>query len=235
MGHNTGVTDFDALAEEFSFWALTFEQRRYDQVLRVLPQRVNRLLDAGCCSGGLSLRLAKHAHHVVTTDISRSMLALAKKRQNERQGGNLDFVLADLERLPFAERAFDVIVSSGALHHTRLDVSLPRLRRLLKPGGRMLVHDLVSTHPRLHAYRAWNVWRAFLSTPIYARSYGFRATWRILTFRTSSAWLRHISDDSHAWVTPEAFQEAYSRFLPGCKFERLGWEMAAFWEAPREG
>ena len=99
----------------------------------------------------------------------------------------------------------------------------------------MLIHDLVSSHPQLHAYRAWNVWRALLATPTYARSYGFRTMWRILTFRTSSAWLRHVIHDSNAWVTPEAFQEAYGRVLPGCKFERLGWEMTAFWEAPREG
>ena len=235
MAHKTGVTDFDALAEEFSFWAQTFEQRRYQQVLRVLPQHVNRVLDAGSCSGKLSVRLAKHARYVVATDISRSMLALEKKRQNEQQDGNVDFVVADLESLPFVEHTFDLVVSNGALHHTRLSVSLPRLRKLVKPGGRMLIHDLVSSYPRLHAYRAWNVWRALLGAPIYARSYGFRATWRILAFRTSRAWLRQVSHDSHAWVTPEAFQEAYSRFLPGCKFERLGWEMAAFWEAPREG
>lgn len=235
MARKTGVADFDALAEKFSFWARTFEQRRYDQVLGFLPQRVNRALDAGCCSGGLSLRLAKHARHVVATDISRSMLALAKNRQNEQQNGNVDFVIANLESLPFAEHTFDFVVSNGALHHTRLSVSLPRLRELVKPGGRMLLHDLVSAYPRLHAYRAWHVLRALMSAPVYARSYGLHTMWRILAFRTSLAWLRHVGNDNNAWVTPEAFQGAYSRFLPGCKFERLGWEMAAFWEAPREG
>lgn len=235
MTHKTVETDFDALAEEFSFWAQTFEQRRYHQVLRVLPQHVNRALDAGSCSGKLSVRLAKHARHVVATDISRSMLALAKKRQNAQHDGNVDFVVADLESLPFVEHTFDLVVSNGALHHTRLSVSLPRLRKLVKPGGRMLIHDLVSSYPRLHAYRAWHVLRALMSAPVYARSYGLHTMWRILAFRTSRAWLRHVEDDNNAWVTPEAFQESYSRFLPGCKFERLGWEMTAFWEAPREG
>jgi ubiquinone/menaquinone biosynthesis C-methylase UbiE len=228
------MSDFDALAEEFTFWGRTFEQRRYEQVLRVLPQGVNRLLNAGCCSVSLAFLLAKHARRVVATDSSRAMLDLARKRQSEQQVGTVDFVVADPQNLPFAERTFDFIVSTGALHHTRLDISLPRLRRLVKPGGRMLVHDLVTSHPRLHAYRAWNVWRALLATPTYASTVGVRAAWRILRFRTSPAWLRHVTLDGHAWVTPLAFQEVYSRFLPGCRFERLGWEMAASWEAPGE-
>lgn len=233
MAHKTGVTDLDAFAEEFSFWAETFEQDRYDRVLRVLPQRADRILDAGCGSGGVSLRLANHGRHVVGTDDSPSMIALAKKRQSEHRKNNVDFVVADLARLPFAEQTFDFVVSNSALHHTRLDLSLPELRRVIKGGGQMFLRDLVASFPRLYTYPAWQVLRALMGAPNYARSHGLRTMVRILSFRTSPAWFRHVSEP--AWVTPEAFQEAYSRFLPGCKFERLGWEMTAFWEAPREG
>jgi len=230
----TGVTDFfDAFAEEYSFLAQTHDQRHYDEVLSLLPPHANRALDAGCGSGGLTLRLAKHARYVVGIDISRSMIALAKKRQAEQRRNNVGFVIGDLESLPFGEETFDFGVSYGALHLTRLDVTLPGLRGLIAPGGRMLLHDWVTSKPRLHTFAAWHVFVALMSVPGHARAYGLHTMWRSFSFRISPAYLRHVRNT--ALLTPEAFQDTYSRFLPGCKFERSGWEMVAFWKAPGKG
>lgn len=159
---NTGETGFDPLAEDYEF---AFSSRRYDEVLNFLPKSANRALDAGCGSGILVLQLAEHVNYVVGLDISRSMIALAKKHQADRSTENVDFVVADLEHLPFDEGSFDFVASNNALHDTQLEVTLPGLRRLVESGGRMALSDIVSSHPRLAASPALHVLRVLRSAP----------------------------------------------------------------------
>jgi SAM-dependent methyltransferase len=230
-GHDENrKADFDAFAEEYNFWVETVAPHRHDEVLNFLPQGGDRALDAGCGSGTLALRLAGRVRHVVGIDISPSMISLAKKYQAEQQTDNVDFVIADLESLPFGEGTFDFVASTNAFHHTRLEGTLPNLRRLVKPRGRMVLRDRVTDNPRLHGCPALHVLRAFRTAPGQAKVYGLRTAWRITLFRISPAWIRHVRDN--VVLTPEAFQDIYSRFLAGCRFERYHWEMAAFWEAP---
>jgi ubiquinone/menaquinone biosynthesis C-methylase UbiE len=223
----TYTTDFDAFAEEYNFWIQTHDSD-YDNVLCFIPHRATRVLDAGCGAGDLSLRLAGHDRNVVGVDISRQMIALAKRHRIEQQKNNVHFIVADLEDPPFPERAFDLVVSFNTLHNTNVNVTLPILRRLVKPGGRMVLHDLTSSLPGLHASPVWQVLYALMSAPGHAKAYGLRTMWRILSFRTSPAWLRHVRTD--VWLTPETFQKVYSRFLPGCTFKRAGMGMTAYWE-----
>lgn len=101
----------------------------------LLPDFHNRrVLDAGCGFGGLCRYAARQgARLVVGVDSSRRMLAQAAARTSE---GNISYVLGALEALGFAPAAFDVVVSTLALHYVaRLDALLRRIAQLLKPGG----------------------------------------------------------------------------------------------------
>lgn len=232
----TGKTEFDVLAEDYDFWQRhTIGPPNYDRFLNYLPQSANRVLDAGCGSSILALRLAGLANYVVGVDISRSMIALAKKRQAEQQRNNVNFVIADLETLPFKDETFDFVVSRNTLSLTRLDVTLPGLRRLVKPGGRMILSDVVKSAPAwMHRPSPiWLVLRAFKNAPGYARAHGLRTMWRVVSFLISPAWIRHLQRNKK--LTPEAFQNIYGRFLPGCEFKSSGWYMTAFWVAPEIG
>jgi ubiquinone/menaquinone biosynthesis C-methylase UbiE len=223
------MTDFDAFAEDYDFWARTTRDRHhYEEWKRFLPPHSRRALDAGCGSGLLSLFLADHADCVVGMDISTEMITLAKKRQVEQRKDNLHFVTADLESVSLQEEAFDFVVSDTALRHTQLHLALPRLRRIVRQDGRMVLRDLVTIQPKLAALPIWHVLRAFKIAPTYIRRHGFRTTNRILSFRLSPSWIRH--ECSGAWLTPNSFQTIYRRFLPGCRFKDFGWAMAAIWE-----
>ena len=228
-----GKTDFDTLSEEYNFFAQTLGQEVYDEVLSFLLPSTRSALDAGCGAGFLSLKLADYVDHVVGLDISGSMIALAKERQTKMRKKNVYFLKADLENLPFLKEMFDFVVSKATLHHTRLENTLPDLRRLVKPGGRMVVFDFITSTPYLDKLPIWHVIRSLKRAPALARSYGFRTMWRILSFQLSSLWIRHECNDKK--FTPGSFQEIYSRFLPGCRFERnpkTPWRMVVFWEAP---
>jgi trans-aconitate 2-methyltransferase len=108
------------------------------QALERLPLRGDEtILDAGCGTGRLTALLLERLPRgrVVALDLSRNMLEEARAHLAPRFGKRVEFVRADLARIPFAE-AFDGVFSTAAFHwvpdHARLFRSL---YRSLKPGG----------------------------------------------------------------------------------------------------
>ena len=103
-----------------------------------------RVLDAGCGSGPLTEDLRAKGAVVAGFDSSPAMLELARQRLGE----DADLRVADLSQpLPYADGEFDDVVVSLVLHYLQ-DWSAPlaELRRVLKPGGRLL---LSVNHPRI--------------------------------------------------------------------------------------
>ncbi len=107
--------------------------------------RGRRILDAGCGSGPLSEALRARGAIVTGFDSSPAMVDLARQRLGE----DADLRVADLSLpLPFADAAFDDVVVSLVLHYLQdWKAPLSELRRVLKPGGRLL---LSVNHPMLH-------------------------------------------------------------------------------------
>ncbi len=95
-----------------------------------------RILDAGCGSGPLFAALGEQGAVVTGIDQSAEMLAHARRRL----GDGADLRVADLAGpLPFADGEFDDVVASLVLHYLRdWDPVLAELRRVLKPGGRLI-------------------------------------------------------------------------------------------------
>ena len=106
-----------------------------------------RVLDAGCGSGPAVGGAAREGAPIVTGfDASPAMVELARQRLGE----DADLQVADLGRpLPFADAAFDDVVASLVLHYLEdWTGPLAELRRVLKPGGRLL---LSVNHPSAYA------------------------------------------------------------------------------------
>jgi len=227
--------EFDALAEKYHSFMKTFGPNFYDEFFQYLPHRFEKALDAGCGSGMLSLLLSKYVNHVVGIDLSHSIINIAKRQKADQQRTNVDFLVADLENLAFREQSFDVVVSNYALNHTSLEVTLPALRQLVKPGGRIIIRDLTTQFPRLDAFRFWRRLRILWNNKRFIRSRRFRTFWQTLSFTMSSRWIDCLTSENYHKLTPEAFRTIYHRFLPGCQLvRRHHWEMTAVWEAPRE-
>jgi SAM-dependent methyltransferase len=104
-----------------------------------------QVLDAGSGAGHTALAFAAYAAHVVSVDLAETMLAEGRRGAQERGLHNVDFRQADVESLPFTDGAFDVIVSRYSAHHwPHPQQALAEFRRLLRPGGRLLIGDIVS-------------------------------------------------------------------------------------------
>jgi demethylmenaquinone methyltransferase / 2-methoxy-6-polyprenyl-1,4-benzoquinol methylase len=108
-------------------------------------------LDVAAGSGDLSLGLARRVGargRVVVTDINASMLVGARDRLlNAGFVGNVAFVQADAEALPFRERCFHCIsIGFGLRNVTDKAAALRSMYRVLKPGGRLLVLEFSKPH-----------------------------------------------------------------------------------------
>ncbi|RLC56912.1 MAG: SAM-dependent methyltransferase [Chloroflexi bacterium] len=105
------------------------------------------VLDVGCGTGDLTLRAARRVGaegRSVGIDASPDMIKISR-RKAAKKGRDVDFRIAPIENLPFADGEFDVALSSFMIHHLPDDLKLRGLaevRRVLKPGGRLVVVDL---------------------------------------------------------------------------------------------
>ncbi|MDP1897491.1 MAG: class I SAM-dependent methyltransferase, partial [Sulfurimicrobium sp.] len=101
-----------------------------------------RVLDVAGGSADLSLQFAKKVGpggQVILTDINSSMLTVGRDRLLDG-GFNPTAVQCDGEKLPFPDNYFDcVTVAFGLRNMTHKDAALREMRRVIKPGGRVLV------------------------------------------------------------------------------------------------
>jgi demethylmenaquinone methyltransferase/2-methoxy-6-polyprenyl-1,4-benzoquinol methylase len=103
-----------------------------------------RALDVAAGTGDLAAGLARQVGPsglVILTDINAAMLQRGRDRLIDAGlAGNLAYVQANAESLPFGDNAFDCItIGFGLRNVTRKDRALSSMRRALKPGGQLLV------------------------------------------------------------------------------------------------
>jgi SAM-dependent methyltransferase len=107
-----------------------------------------RILDFGCGTGQMSLYLARARRVVIGADLTRASLELGEAAARRFQVDQVQFVETDLHRPGLREGAFDVVYSSGVLHHTpNPRAAFARLARLARPGG-MIVLGLYNAFAR---------------------------------------------------------------------------------------
>ena len=106
-----------------------------DQIKDSLPG--GKILDWGCGLGQMTYLLKKRGFDVVSYDVDQG-----GREFLDRLGQTL-IVATDPVKLPFADGAFDAVLSSGVLEHVAdRDGSLAEIRRVTKPGGRFFIFRL---------------------------------------------------------------------------------------------
>jgi demethylmenaquinone methyltransferase/2-methoxy-6-polyprenyl-1,4-benzoquinol methylase len=103
-----------------------------------------RVLDLAGGTGDLATRFARMVGKdglVVLSDINSSMLGEGRKRMlDDGHSGNVEYVQADAQQLPFPDNYFDCItIAFGLRNVTDKDAALRSMYRVLKPGGRLLI------------------------------------------------------------------------------------------------
>ena len=126
-------------------------------LLTNLPAGRGTVLEVGCGVGNLARRLAAAFKRVVAIDFSEGMISEARRRA---VNGKIEYICVDLfEWLKEHPAAYDCIVSVGTLHHVDLGRALEQMALALKPGGRLLILDLLSRKGLVINAFAWVVAR----------------------------------------------------------------------------
>ncbi|MFD2257056.1 ArsR/SmtB family transcription factor [Luteolibacter algae] len=100
--------------------------------------------DLGAGEGTLSQLLAQRAEKVIAIDLSPKMVEYAQKIAIANGLHNLEFRLGDIEEPPIQEKSMDLAILSQALHHAENPQrALDSAYRILRPGGRLIVLDLL--------------------------------------------------------------------------------------------
>lgn len=112
-------------------------------LLKLIPR--GRYADLGIGDGLLTMMLAEVATSVTAVDHSPQMLAQLDQRARKQGLTNIELVEGAIDDLPLPDHAFDVVVLSQALHHVDApERALTEAHRVLEPGGKLLVIDLLA-------------------------------------------------------------------------------------------
>ncbi len=149
QANTTGIVLHSPVFYDLTVWLAMFgKERAFRQRLLDLARIQNGecVLDVGCGTGSLAIAAKERvglAGKVHGIDASSEMLARAEKKAR-KAGVEVLFQNAIAEALPFPEPRFDIVLSTVMLHHLPQKPRLKavnEIRRVLKPGGRVLVVD----------------------------------------------------------------------------------------------
>ncbi|MBI4264858.1 MAG: metalloregulator ArsR/SmtB family transcription factor [Acidobacteria bacterium] len=116
--------------------------------------------DLGCGTGQLSETIAPHVRRVIAVDGSGDMLDAARRRLQEVP--NVDLRRGDLEALPLETGELDAAMLSLVLHYSPDPArALAEVARVLRPGGRLLVVDMLPHEREEYQQQMGHVWLGF--------------------------------------------------------------------------
>jgi SAM-dependent methyltransferase/biotin operon repressor len=116
-----------------------------EALIKVLNYRV--VADLGAGEGTLAQLLAQRAEKVIAVDLSPKMVEFGQNLAHQNGLTNLEYRIGDIEAPPIDAQSLDLAILSQALHHAEHPQrALDAAFSLLKPGGRLIVLDLVQHH-----------------------------------------------------------------------------------------
>ncbi|MFD2033821.1 class I SAM-dependent methyltransferase [Belliella marina] len=134
---------------------------------RIVPNAQN-LLDVGCGGGNYSLMMLTKIPGLNCTlvDLSKPMLYKAFERVSQKTNGEVTILQGDIREVGLKENHYDIILAGAVLHHLRDDTdwekTFAKLFQLLKPGGCLMISDLIRQDTELLNDYIWERYGDYL-------------------------------------------------------------------------
>jgi ubiquinone/menaquinone biosynthesis C-methylase UbiE/DNA-binding HxlR family transcriptional regulator len=146
--------------------------------------------DLGAGEGTVSQLLARRVRSVIAVDNSEKMVAFGSELARKHGVDNLEYRKGDLEALPIEDGAVDVALFSQSLHHAQHPSrAIAEAHRILKPGGRIVVLDLLRHHREEARELYADLWLGFTEVEIRSllRKTGFQNVSTAVVHRETEA------------------------------------------------
>jgi len=126
---------YDLINDLQSFWLHRGWKRRLVELTAPKPDEY--ALDVCCGTGDIAAELARHGTTVYGLDFSAEMLAVGTRKHAKPV-----WIQADAQQLPFPDQSFDIVsVGYGLRNLPSWQLGISEMRRVAKPGGRLLILD----------------------------------------------------------------------------------------------
>jgi ArsR family transcriptional regulator len=113
-----------------------------EALLRLMPPMI--IADLGAGEGVFALLLAQRAKKVIAVDTSAKMIEVSREQALRHGVKNVEYRLGDMEEVPIDDAHVDLVFFSQSLHHAlHPERALQEAGRILRPGGRIVILDLV--------------------------------------------------------------------------------------------
>ena len=192
--------------------------------LQLMAQKVAQIkdatvLDLGCGAGHASFAVAPHAKSVVAYDLSGEMLAVVAKAATDKNLTNISTCQGIVEKLPFADNSFDVVVSRFSAHHWQdVGMALQEAKRVLTTDGLFIMVDVIA--PANPAADSFLQTIELLRDTSHVRDYSLLEWQGFLTltgFRLNEMHTQRLPLDFATWIarmrTPKHFEVAITELI----------------------
>jgi tRNA (cmo5U34)-methyltransferase len=134
---------------------------------RIHPHAEN-LLDIGCGAGNFTLMMLSKMKNLNCTlvDLSKPMLDRAFERVSRESPNKVEIMQGDIREIHLKENNFDIVLAGAVLHHLRDDLDwesvFTKLFRILRPGGCLMISDLVTQDSEILNQYIWEKYGDYL-------------------------------------------------------------------------
>lgn len=231
------AAEFDAIAGVYDYFPVAARKMAQAFLEHLpLPGYNKRILDIGCGTGRTLLALTPYFEEAYGIDISSRMLSLVRKRC-VRDSRNVKLVRMNVDKLAFSAESFDYVISYATLHHVNdLIVPLREIKRVVRPGGRIVIVDIVN--------KGMTGWCPIFTVKLLAATTfvkdlvrsGYRFAYRNYRCIMPKEWINHLQ--SERYIEREHLYWACSEIMPGARIytfrKELGLTVLAkiVWDKP---
>ena len=205
LSHNDKIkTEFSKQAKNFESGELMTNKQEYltwaVSIMGLQPGET--VLDVATGTGKLARAIASGVSNIIGLDMTEQRLAVGRQAAEEEQIGNLRFMQGDAENLPFEDNSFDRVVSRFAFHHfADVRKALAEMERVLRPGGKLVMIDLIAAQERLA--REWSDRIDSLRDASHVKKYTMAEFIRLLAWKGLVVEKTSITDvivDLESWI-----------------------------------
>lgn len=162
---------------------LTTKTRRgfYESLAKEVVSRISqgKILDVGTGSGNLPVEIAKRAPNleIIGIDLSKVLIKIARKTAREEGvEGTVRFEVGNACDLKFKDSCFDLVISSGVVHHLKYPLKVfNEIYRVLKPDRKAWIYELITDAPEKEIRQVLREMHiSFFPSAIFFRLHGLK-------------------------------------------------------------
>lgn len=157
------VNYFNSIAKEWNRIRVEyFKDELREKAINSVDINNKVIADLGAGTGFISLEIAKRANIVFSVDPSKNMLGELYKAAKDSNLNNIYPINGEVEDLPLFDDSIDLIFMNMALHHVENPgKAIKEIFRILKPGGKVIITDVLEHNGQWAREEMFDVWLGF--------------------------------------------------------------------------